>query len=915
MKKILKYFALVSLCTAALVACKKDELDTDQYGQGVTLSALAPNPVMRGGELRILGSNVDQVASVKFAGDVTVTDITVVKTGAKGEIRVIVPLEGPEVGKVTIVSKDGLSSSSRFDLTFSEPIEITSFSPATVLSGDVLTFKGEYLNDVKEVIFSGEETAVATEFVSQSRHELKVKVPHNAITGPVILSDVNEIEDQNTIPNHIYTATDLVVGQPTVVKAEKATYKSGDVIKVDGEHLDMIKTVSLTQAADVKFLRGREADWITFNLPPEATDGHIILTSFAGDTFDAGEIETVNVRDLAVVSLAEDQRFKAGCDVEITGTDLNLVTKVEFSNAEAAWYLSGEKIIATQPAAAKDGAVKVTLESGKQAYSEDIEVVKPEISDCEFFDEYVAGKTVVTVRGEDLDLVTSVTMGDKDHGFIPCEYELITDETGYTDVKVKIPEQAYTSPITFASAAGYETATVTLEITYDMAVSIEFDKASYQLGNNITIKGENLLQIEQVYIKGKKVTSFAVRSDDAMSFALPDKVGPGVYRLGLVLTDGTEMTWPVPFEVTAPYTETYIWKGSAIINGWSGVTFGDDRYIWKTLGAAVGDIVRIYYTAPETGWWDLQLVNGCWDNLSLKELGGGNEIKQDAGFPGGSQVFSFEITEEVLACLNTDKGWGGAFIINGDGNVEITGISLIQFVSGETKNIIWEGSHEVNWSGDLGEDHKSLSALAYGGFDWSKVSEGTTLALSFDRTGDDVQIRLGNGSWVALPGTTDPYKPEGTELRVELTAAMLAEMVANGGLVITGQFFKLTEVALVTAGGSTGKTIWEGSHAIDWGGSDEDHKCVKALAYGGFDWSTVEAGTTLALEFERTADEVQIRLGNGSWVALPGTEDPFKPEGTSLEVELTQAMLDEMVANGGLVITGQGYTLTTVILK
>ena len=902
MKKILKYFALVSLCTAALVACKKDELDTDQYGQGVTLSALAPNPVMRGGELRILGSNVDQVASVKFAGDVTVTDITVVKTGAKGEIRVIVPLEGPEVGKVTIVSKDGLSSSSRFDLTFSEPIEITSFSPATVLSGDVLTFKGEYLNDVKEVIFSGEETAVATEFVSQSRHELKVKVPHNAITGPVILSDVNEIEDQNTIPNHIYTATDLVVGQPTVVKAEKATYKSGDVIKVDGEHLDMIKTVSLTQAADVKFLRGREADWITFNLPPEATDGHIILTSFAGDTFDAGEIETVNVRDLAVVSLAEDQRFKAGCDVEITGTDLNLVTKVEFSNAEAAWYLSGEKIIATQPAAAKDGSVRVTLESGKQAYSEDIEVVKPEIQDWEFFDEYVAGKTVVTVLGEDLDLVTSVTIGDKEQGFIPCEYELITDESGYTDVKVKIPEQAYTGPITFTAASGYTTATNPIEITYDMAVSISFDKKSYELGEKITLSGKNLMKIEQVYIKGKKVTDFFVRTDTAMSFGLPDKVGPGYYRLDLVLTDGSQVTWPFPLKITAPYTETTIWEGSSTVT-WDGgavTALSWGGYDWSKVEE--GTVLAAYYTIDDPNGC-IRFGNGSW--TSMPSLAG---LAPDGNLPLAEGGYQFELTAADLVQLQT----AGGLVVCGTGYT-INRISLIVF-GGESKTVIWEGSHAIDWGGS-DEAHKALTTLSWGGYDWSTVAEGTTLALSFERTADEVQIRLGNGSWAALPGTDDPFKPEGAELRVELTAAMIAEMVANGGLVITGQGYTITEVALVTSGGPAGKAIWEGSHAIDWGGSDEAHKALTTLSWGGYDWSTVEAGTTLALEFDRDADEVQIRLGNGSWAALPGTEDPFKPEGTSLEVELTADMIAEMVANGGLVITGQGYTLTAVILK
>ena len=36
---------------------------------------------------------------------------------------------------------------------------------------------------------------------------------------------------------------------------------------------------------------------------------------------------------------------------------------------------------------------------------------------------------------------------------------------------------------------------------------------------------------------------------------------------------------------------------------------------------------------------------------------------------------------------------------------------------------------------------------------------------------------------------------------------------------------------------------------------------------------------------------------------------------SSLEIELTKEILDNMVATGGLVITGQGFTLTAVILK
>ncbi len=916
MKKIFRFSVIVSLCAAlvSLAGCQK-EMDVDPMGENFSFNGLAPNPVMRGGVLRIYGRSLDQVSEVRFAGDVTVTEFKKVSTGAKLDtLELVVPMEGPEVGKVTIVAKDGREITSLSNLEFTEPIEVSSFSPTTALSGDVITIKGEYLNVVKEIIFSGED-AVSVAFESQSRHELKVKLPANAISGPVILSDVNEIEDQNTIPNHIYTPSELTVGDPTVTKAAKTTYKSGDVITVTGDHLDMIKNVALPQVADVEYTVSEDTKSITFNLPPKAADGNITLTSYAGKDFDAGEIVTVSVTELTVKSLAEDARYKAGCEVEIAGKDLDLVTKVEFTNAEASWYLKDGKIFATQPAAAKDGAITVTLESGKQAYSEDIEVVKPVATGIDKT-EAVAGVDTIVVSGTDLDLVTSAKIGNKEQSFIDCEFEFGKDENDALVVRVAIPEQAYSGPITLTADSGYETVTDNITVTYDLAVAIKFDSPSFGLGQNISITGKNLLQIEQIFVKSKKVTSYAVRTDTAMSFGIPEGLGPGVYRLAIVLIDGTELTWPVPFAITAPFTETFIWQGSQIINGWAGVTFGDDRFIWETLGAKVGDQVRIYYTAPEEGWWDLQLVNGHWGNLSLNELGGGNEIKQDAGFPGGAQSFSFEITEEVLASLTEDVGWGGAFIINGDGNVEITGISLIQFGAAEKRDVIWEGSSTVTWDGG------AVTALSWGGYDWSTVQPGTKLSAVY--TIDDASgcIRFGNGSWASLPSlaglATDGNLPlqEGG-YSFELTAEDLAELVNNGGLVVCGTGFTITEIALVTveSAGPQETLIWEDTSTVTWDGG-----AVTALSWGGYDWSTVEAGTILCAHYTIDDPEGCIRFGNGSWAAIPSTAG-LAPDGNlplqdgGHEIELTQADIDELTANGGLVVCGTGYTITGIGLK
>ena len=83
MKNILKYSFLAAVLVAmtGLTACKHDELDTDQYGGKLALAAIAPNPVMRGGQLRIIGANLDKVTEVRFTGGAAVTSIEKVAGG------------------------------------------------------------------------------------------------------------------------------------------------------------------------------------------------------------------------------------------------------------------------------------------------------------------------------------------------------------------------------------------------------------------------------------------------------------------------------------------------------------------------------------------------------------------------------------------------------------------------------------------------------------------------------------------------------------------------------------------------------------------------------------------------------------------------------------------------------------------
>jgi len=237
----------------------------------------------------------------------------------------------------------------------------------------------------------------------------------------------------------------------------------------------------------------------------------------------------------------------------------------------------------------------------------------------------------------------------------------------------------------------------------------------------------------------------------------------------------------------------------------------------------------------------------------------------------------------------------------------------IAMYSEAPETTIWTGNFAIgNWNTGMQE-------LAWGGFDWStaKVGQVLTVYLKPDMSEGWSQIRLGNGSWSALPGTPNQYDltAEDTKVSVTLTQAMIDEMVANGGLVLCGAYFTVTKVTLSILE----TVIWSGNFALgSWAAG------MQELAWGGYDWSQVSAGTTLKLYYEVDASVgyINIRFGNGNWKALPSTEGwgnegnaSPDPSETSIKTVLTAADVDQLNNNGGLVVCGAGIICKKIVLQ
>ncbi len=93
------------------------------------------------------------------------------------------------------------------------------------------------------------------------------------------------------------------------------------------------------------------------------------------------------------------------------------------------------------------------------------------------------------------------------------------------------------------------------------------------------------------------------------------------------------------------------------------------------------------------------------------------------------------------------------------------------------------------------------------------------------------------------------------------------------------------------------------------------------LAWDNYDWSAVKPGQILRFYMTPTVAPgewwcVSVRHGQ-DWGNLP--DDVYsridQPENNLLEVTMTQAIIDDFVANGGLVLSGQGYILNKVTIE
>lgn len=516
---------LISLLSIGIVviSCEKDDNPEPDI---VELLSFGPSPALRGGELKIIGKNLDRVTSVILPQNVQVTSFD---SKTEELITLTIPQETLE-GKIVLKSSDGDITSQTL-LTISEPIILTALSPEIVRPGDLLTITGDYLNLISTVIFHESLAVGDTMFTSQNREKIEVLVPDRAQSGPLFISTSGES------PIIVESEKELEVTIPEISALSPNPVKAGSMLTIDGTNLDLTMQVGFNGAAAVTEFVSQSPNKIEVIVPANAQDGQVVVIPASFLEIPSDESLVMVIPEITGVS---PNPVKNGQKITVTGIDLDLISRVTFGGNKIGAILGGgtdTEITVKVPISAEEDFIQFKTRAEKIVQSgEVLTLIKPNITgfdppEAEFGEE-------ISIQGEDMDLVAEVIFT----GGVQVGVNNATQSAATVDV----PMGATTGPVTIITTNGSQ---ITSSMDFRVAVSIlavitEMPELA-SLGDMIRIIGTDLDEISEVIFPEEvPATMFGQKSATLIEVFVPATAAIGVGNVKFITRTGEEFFSP-----------------------------------------------------------------------------------------------------------------------------------------------------------------------------------------------------------------------------------------------------------------------------------------------------------------------------------------------------------------------------------
>ena len=601
---------------------------------------------------------------------------------------------------------------------------LEAFGPSPVELGGKITFIGNQLNKITEIVLPGDYSV--TSFDEQSSSKIVITAPSDtayAYAGYVTLKYNG---------GQIVSKTKLGYGQSAkILSFSPAEVKPGNELSISGTYLSSVTKVFLPEGleiADTMFVSQTNSN-IVIKVPETAQSGELKI--FDGKNYMTASDELKVA--LPLITSFSDATVKPGVtELTINGSNLDLAKSIEFDGASvksSAFKSASEtSIVLIVPASARGGKVGVVAPSEINTQSSgEIATVKHAITNIDAT-EIGLGETI-TITGTDLDLVTEVKIGD---GSV-TKFETQTE----TEIILTVDSLA-TSGKLVAVASNDETAETDLTVK-PLSITVP-----------TTIDAGKECQFDGQYL----------------GYAVSMTIG----KIPVEITPGATLKPIIPVTLDG--------EQEMVITAKNGTTLKE-----KLTITASSDIPFL------TSFPDVA-------RTSTAILANGKNLDKVKTVKFGDFEVDFTIKNATQIYISTAGAQGNYAITLTSEAGSSTSSVTITLTSGDPITI-WEGSWEnTGWGGN--------QDLAWGGYDWSSVSAGAKLTFYLTQTeleswgGWQLALRHGN-DWKELPQPVYlniGAEEKTAEVEYVLDKATIDDLVANGGLIITGTKFILTKVTI-----------------------------------------------------------------------------------------------------------------------
>ena len=690
-----------------------------------------------------------------------------------------------------------------------------------------------------------------------SNEEIRVTVPQTAEVGLVRL---------NTPKGEIITKTEITYSEPISLESiSPASIKPGNVLTISGEYLNLIKEVIFAEDVVVTSFVSQSRKEIKVTVPAEAQTGKIIISDGAEiPNWIYSDVE-LNVILPSVAEVSDLTEKKPGDVITIEGSNFDLITKVNMPNGDEVEYtIADNKLTFTLPENISDGSIVAIPASGVEVVIATIGVAIPSEVVAEPATELRAGN-VITLTGKNMELITNIT-------FPGVAEAVALDAQTETEVKVTKPAAAISGVMQLNTNSGVS---IPVAIVTQKPEFESFASDAVALASQVTIQGKNMDLVSKVtFTGGAEVAEFTATETEVILTMPSMQVETGVLTLTMANGETVETT---TLTINAP----------------------EACYI------------------PELPGEDVELKGGeVWvvDVENADKLTGVQIDGQDVDFLLNGKTLYINVPQ--LANANSIVK-----LISENGELEYA----VPFIPATNIEIVI-----FNTLTDIGSWDEPRVYIPASEFE-REIPSNAKLKIYFIQKDAWGQIQINDGNW-SNTGITFPELPDDdgnpscylttnnaggkdvTEKEITLTPELVERFRTNNGIIIQGSDWIVSKIS-ITYEISLESTIWENEFACaGWNGNQD-------LAWGGFDWTTIKAGSIIRFYYTKAIGWGCISLRHGdSWGGLPspipGQYDlPDDVTEGVVEVELPQNVLDDLLTYSGMVITGDNYTLKRITIE